>query len=594
MTQVMAHRGPDDYGHVLIDMRGQSEPCSFTDRLPTEAPTYSLALGHRRLSIIELSELGHQPMEYDGNWLVFNGEIYNYVELAQELRRMGHEFISQSDTEVLLHAYAEWGVDCLAKLNGIFAFVVWDTHRKRLFGARDRLGVKPLLYTEGEGTLLFSSEIKGILAVDHRQPAANDCIICGYLKSQRLGDTDDSFFSGIKRLPAGSYFRVENGRMSVESYWTTPDGPDEAVSFRRSTEMFRSLFRDALKLQMRSDVPVGCCLSGGLDSSSLVSVASTMSLKPMQTFTARFQDSSMDEWHYARLLQRDRRVESHSIFIEPAEFWQALPEVVAAQEQPFGGPGVFAQWRLFKLIKENGIKVVLDGQGGDELLCGYAKYYYYAILDLLRDRRPIAALVAIIDGLVHGPQHRDFRAGVKYLPGFLHRAANQARWLAPGFAESHSEREVSHPTSRVRGQQLLDITQCSLPILLRVEDRNSMAHSVEARLPFLDHRLAEFLVRLPAQYKVQGTESKVILRRALAADVPKEIIRRRTKLGFGGSYASWVKALEPTLLSWSSQGSRPIDRFVRPGALPEMIRRHDPAIFRIVILDAWMRAFGVS
>jgi asparagine synthase (glutamine-hydrolysing) len=501
--------------------------------------------------------------------------------------------MSQSDTEVLLHAYAEWGVDCLARLNGIFAFVVWDTRRRRLFGARDRLGVKPLFYTEGEGTLLFSSEIKGILAAERRQPVADEGVIYGYLRRQRLGDTDHSFFAGVNRLPAGSYFEVENGRASVASYWTISDGPEVNVSFRRSTEMFRSLFRDSLKLQMRSDVPVGCCLSGGLDSASVVSVASAMSPKPMQCFTARFRDGSMDEWRYARLL-RGRMVKSHSVFVEPAEFWQALPAVVTAQEQPFGGPGVFAQWRLFKLIKEKGIKVVLDGQGGDELLCGYAKYYYYSILDLLRDRRPIAALSAIIDGFTHGPQHRDFRAGVKYLPGFLHRAASQVGWLAPDFAASHSEQMLSHPTSRVRGQQLMDIKQYSLPVLLRFEDKSSMAHSVEARVPFLDHRLVEFLVRLPTEYKVRGTESKLVLRRALAADVPEQILRRRTKLGFGGSYASWVKALEPVLLSWLSQGSRPADRFLRLNALPEMIRQRDPAIFRIVILDAWMRAFGVS
>jgi asparagine synthase (glutamine-hydrolysing) len=358
--------------------------------------------------------------------------------------------------------------------------------------------------------------------------------------------------------------------------------------------MFRSLFRDAVKLQMRSDVTVGFCLSGGLDSSSIVSVASIMSLKPMQTFTARFRDRSMDEWHYARLLQQGKKVESHSVFVEPAEFWQALPEVVMAQEEPFGGPGVFSQWRLFKLIKENSVKVVLDGQGGDELLCGYAKYYYYSILDLLRDRRTIAALSAIIDGLVHGPQHRNFRAGRRYLPGLLNRAANQAGWLEPGFAESHSGRDLTHPARRVRAQQLMDVTQYSLPLLLRFEDRNSMAHSVEARVPFLDHRLVEFLVRLPTEYKVRGTESKVILRRALAANVPKEIIGRRTKLGFGGNYASWVEALEPILLSWLSQASRPVDRFVQPRALPEMIRQRDPTIFRIAILDAWMRAFGVQ
>ena len=305
----------------------------------------------------------------------YNGEIYNYVELAEELAALGHRFKSRSDTEVLLHAWAEWGPDSLARLNGIFAFLLWDRSRKSLFAARDRFGVKPLYYFEEEGRIVFASEIKALLAVRKAAPRAAERLIYDFLMTGRLDHEDETMFAGIRRLPAGSWMTVGSHGCRIQKYWDLrPDaGSPCAKSLRESAEEFGRLFRDAIRLQMRSDVPVGSCLSGGLDSSAVVSIASRLGDRPMLTFTARFSDESMDEWSWAELIHRNSPVSAFSHVSDSRGFWRELPSLVRAQEEPFAGPGVYAQWCVMRLASEHGIRVVLDGQGGDELLCGYAR-----------------------------------------------------------------------------------------------------------------------------------------------------------------------------------------------------------------------------
>lgn len=599
MTAAVESRGPDDWGHLLIDIRGQLAPlrsqAGAGDEGASDIGSYNLALGHRRLSIIDLSSLGHQPMAFADLAVTYNGEIYNYIELREELCRLGHHFQSRSDTEVLLHAYTEWGNACLGKLNGIFAFALWDGRRQQLLLARDRLGVKPLYYTYDSSHFFFCSEIKGLLAICRSPRRLNDVLVYHYLTSGRLDHTSDTFFEGIQRLPAGTRMAVTEKGNRIETYW---EAKAESLGSRADgsrVEQFRTLFQDAIRLQMRSDVTVGSCLSGGLDSSSVVSAASAQSPVPMKTFTARFSDREMDEWRYVREIAKHKGVQLHSVFVEPSGFWSDLSSVVRAQEEPFGGPGVYAQWRLMQLIHSQGIRVVLDGQGGDELLCGYAKYFYFALQDLWRGRAIGQFFMGLIDGLFHGgPQLLDLSGAKRYLPRAFGALESRRILLQPAFVNGCRNVMVEQPAGDVSSQQLLDVTKFSLPILLRYEDKNSMAFSIEARVPFLDHRLVEFALGLPTEFKIRGSESKWILRRALHGLVPDMILDRRSKLGFGGTYRSWVAALNSPLSEWISSPTRPVDRFIKRKHLSRFVENRDPFVFRPLILDTWMREFQVE
>jgi asparagine synthase (glutamine-hydrolysing) len=576
-------------------MFGPGRPAAWFEDAPPGGTGFTLGLGHRRLAIIDLSPLGRQPMQFGDLVITFNGEIYNYLELARELSALGHSFVSRSDTEVLLHAYAQWGTACVERLNGIFAFAIFDQRSRRLVMVRDRLGVKPLYYTADSGELIACSEIKGILALRSGRAAADDVAVFDFVSRGRLNHEPRTFFSGIYRLPAGCVAVWADGRLDITRYWTPQIHALAGVSFEDSAGRFGELFRDAVRLQMRADVSVGACLSGGLDSSSVVSVASRLSDRPMKTFTARFTDASMDEWRYAEAVHAATGAEGNQTWIEPSEFWSNFDSLVEAQEEPFAGPTVFAQWCLMRAIHASGIKVVLDGQGGDELLCGYAKYFYLSVFEQLRAGRLFSGSLALLAGLLGGgSQLRELRSGRRYLPRALSWLLPSAGCLNREFEERFHDRDVGDRAGDVASQQLLDISRFSLPALLRYEDKNSMAHSIEARVPFLDHRLVEWALATPDEHKVRGADSKRVLRAAIGGTVPEMVLRRTSKLGFGGTYGSWVGFLQPQLREWVSQPRLAIERFVDRSRLRPMVERHDPAVFPLVVLDRWMEHFHLQ
>jgi asparagine synthase (glutamine-hydrolysing) len=596
MTNAIAHRGPDDAGHILIDSHGLKASVEFGCEEPHAAIGYDVALGNRRLAILDLSPLGHQPMSYNGCTITYNGEIYNYLELAEELRAIGHRFLSRSDTEVLLHAYAEWGEDCLERLNGIFAFVIWDQRKELLFCARDRLGVKPLYYVQDSQQIILCSEIKGILAVLEQRPDLNASLLYDYLVAGRLDHTPETFFQGVMRLSAGCYLKGRNSDLQLSQYWSlTRSSGEFAGSFRENVERFRLLFHDAIRIQMRSDVPVACCLSGGLDSTSVASVASLFSSTAIKVFTARFRDPQMDEWGYAQSVHREKDVEAFFVFAEPQEFWNDLSRVVRAQEEPFNGPDVFAQWRLMKLVGDHGIRVLLDGQGGDELLCGYAKYFYVMLRELVGQRRVAKICLAVIDLLLHGGSYLfNLEGARRYVPWNLGLRTLGTKMLHPEFLARCERSNDDRVSTTVRTTQVGDIEKFTLPVLLRYEDKNSMAHSIESRVPFLDHRLVEFAINIPTDHKMRLSESKHILRVALGDEIPEAISRRRTKLGFGGSYQSWITELEPQIKSWLNAKHRHVDAFMCKKGLAAMLQRREARLFSMIILDAWMKEFHMS
>jgi asparagine synthase (glutamine-hydrolysing) len=588
MSALLEHRGPDDAGHLLANTGWEMSHVTVQDR--NANGQFDLALAHRRLAIIDLSSAGHQPMTRNGYTIVYNGEVYNYLELRRELSMLGHHFTSSSDTEVVLQAYREWGPKAVEKFNGIFAFAIWSEDSQTLFCARDRLGVKPFYYIIDTRQFIFASEIRSILSVMEREPGLNETMIYDFLVGCQADHTNDSFFDCIKKLAAGSYLLISPSGVSQASYWQIDLNDENRASLGENVETFRSLFTDAVTLQMRSDVPVACCLSGGMDSSAIVSVASALHPDPMETFTACYADESMNEYHYARAVVLKTGARSTPLLVEPEQFWNCLRSVVRSQEEPFDNPSIFSQWLLMRRIKEAGIKVVLDGQGADELLCGYAKYFYYYLAELWAARHYAEFLRTGLLSLSNAGSHIfNLQAGRRYLPGYMKK---KTRLLQPEYRARFKNRCCERSDGDLRIQQKQDVLKYSLPVLLRFEDKNSMAHSIESRVPFLDHRLVEFALSLPADQKLHGAQSKFVMREAIGDLMPKEVLRRRSKLGFGGTFNSWAAALAPHFVRWFKARSLPVSKYVRKDHIAQLMQDRDPAIFPILILDTWLNEFG--
>ncbi|HTW92734.1 MAG TPA: asparagine synthase (glutamine-hydrolyzing) [bacterium] len=592
MSELISHRGPDDAGAVLIQSRnGASQPLHA--RQSEDGDNADLGLAARRLAIIDLSSAGHQPMSDGGCTLVYNGEIYNYVELRQELETLGHSFRSTSDTEVLLHSYLEWGTGCLPRLNGIFAFAVWDARSRQLVCARDRLGVKPFYYHLSGSEFIFASEIRSILAVLPRRPDPATELVYDFLAAGRLDHTDDTFFKGIRRLPAASVLTIDQRGLRSKEYWKLTEQAGPSCSLQDSVERFRDVITDAVRLQMRADVTVGCLLSGGMDSSAVVGVASGMTPRRMGTFTVRYEDPQMDEWRYAEAVASSRNADIVPLVVTPDDFWTELPQVVRSQEEPFGGPPISAEWLLMRTIHRAGLRVVLNGQGGDEILCGYAKYYYYSLFEMWRRRQLGSLLAALGIGLFNGGSHLISLVDARrygYVPAAIRSGVSHL--LQPEFRQEHAGRDVARPWGSVRRQQIMDLMKYSCPILLRYDDKNAMAHSIEARVPLLDHRLVELAVGLPLEHKLFGARAKRVMRIALKDLIPDVVLRRRTKLGFGGTFTSWVDQLGGRLRVWLDSRQLAIDPYVRREALREHVDRKDASVFRPLILDTWLECYG--
>jgi asparagine synthase (glutamine-hydrolysing) len=453
--------------------------------------------------------------------------------------------------------------------------------------------VKPLYYYLKEHVFLFCSEIKGILCALPDRPEVNSALIYDFLSVGSLDHTDETFFKGIEKLPAGSYIEVNRDGLRNIKYWDASRAPSSVCSFDDNVSRFRELFLDAIRLQMRSDVQVACCLSGGLDSSAVVSVAATMSPYPIRTYTSRFHDRSMDEWKYASAVNGSKPVKPVPIFAEAKAFWKNLEQLVWDQEEPFCGPSVFAQWNLMQQIHADGIKVVLDGQGADELLCGYAKYFYFSVGDMLRCGDVVGAAGALLDAVMKRGNHIfNIQGARRYLPNLWWLSGHTSHLIQENFASRYRDRVVRDMDGGIRHRQEIDIQKYSLPVLLRYEDKNSMAHSIESRVPFLDHRLVEFALGLPTNHKLNKSVSKHVMRKALAKEMPASVLARTGKLGFGGSYRSWISDLEPELEGWLRKPSRPVDQYVRPTGLRRLFESRDPLLFDSLVLDKWLEKFG--
>lgn len=626
MTRLVAHRGPDGEGFTFFSRKGEPAAVS-SDHTPPgvpgqpEAPAGSfLALGHRRLAILDRSTAGHQPMaDADGRtWITFNGEIFNFVELRAELLRAGHRFRTGTDTEVILAAWREWGEACLPRLNGMFAFVLVDPVRRVLFAARDHFGIKPLyVWPTPAGGLALASEIKQFTAHPEWRARLDGPAAYDFLAWRTTDHTGGTLFAGVRQLRAGEslYVGFDAPVNPATSCWfglrpaTVPKNHPEAVA------QFRALLEDSVRIRLRSDVPVGSCLSGGLDSSSIVATRRHVAPDAARTtFTAVSEDPAIDERHHAAAVNTFVGAESHLVAPDAAALLADLPQLVWHQDEPFGTTSMFAQWCVFRRARENNVVVMLDGQGADEALAGYHGFFGPHFAGLLRTgrfgpllREAAAArrlhrhgtwlqLMWIARELLPPPSADFFRCMAGYSvrsPEFLNlaRLGVEPHFLQPG---------GNAPADPLRALSVGLLTRFSLPMLLRFEDRNSMAHGVEARLPFLDPRLVEFCLGLPDEFKLAEGWTKRILRDAMRDRLPESIRMRVDKIGFATAEQQWLRG--PQRETFRRLALDAIDAaggILTPAARNLVTRKLDPrgaynpVVWRIVSFGAWLRRFDV-
>ncbi|MBK8140662.1 MAG: asparagine synthase (glutamine-hydrolyzing) [Chitinophagaceae bacterium] len=541
MTGALAHRGPDGEG------LWQNE-------------TGNVLLGHRRLSIIDLSDSGRQPMHYQDRYtIIHNGEIYNYIELKEELQKKGYVFHSQTDTEVITAAYDCWKDDCVNHFDGMFAFAIWDEKNRELFAARDRFGEKPFFYFFNGQDFLFASEMKALWAAGvakiPNQKMLFNFITIGYVDNPAR--PEETFYENIYKLPPACRLKYSGIYLnySVVQYWDIDlTAKQKNSSDADVIEQFIHLFSQSVKKRLRSDVPVGSSLSGGLDSSSIAAISYEMqnSLQSHKCFTASFADFEKDETVFSKQVAAQFNLEQYTTAIAGNELLEDWETLCYHQEEPFGSASIFAQYKVFELARHHDVKVLLDGQGADETLAGYHKYYKWYWQELFRKRKlyknkELYAAHAI--GIYEKFDYKNMIAA--YFPVFasvvmerqyLLKAIRQED-LNKEFVQLQSKEAYYTPPEHFDLNGVLYFNTCihGLEELLRYADRNAMAHGREVRLPFLSHELVEFIFSLPSHFKIRHGWTKWLLREAMKDKLPAPIVWRKDKIGFEPPQKRWLE-----------------------------------------------------
>lgn len=585
----LSHRGPDDSGIWMDD---------------------GVLLGHRRLSIVDLSAAGHQPMidPSSGAVIVFNGEIFNHVELARELVLLGHQLVGHSDTEVLLHALMEWGPDALPRLNGMWSFALWCPQRRQLLLARDRFGVKPMYYRNGKAGLAFASEPKALLSLFPEHRAVEEDTLLDFLGNNLLYARDASFYKGIAVLPPAHFAIYEPAKsgLKLSRYWDYPDEIDWDLTEAEAQTQFTALFADAVRLRLRSDVPVGVTLSGGLDSTGVLTAASRAAAAPMTCFTSIYSDSAQDERHWAELASK--AVDAPLIPVSaPQEEWlETLRQIAWHMDAPGYSPAVYPLWHLMKCARAKGVPVLLEGQGADEALAGYPQYAVLDLLSYLGNRtgepRQLSGVASRFGGL-----RRTFT--LRWALTWM------ARELSPTLLQWHRQRvgfqSLMYPDVRIperpaatdRGTDLVrdrlqdDHAVNILPGLLHYGDAMSMAHGIESRNPFLDYRLVEWMFRLPPRLRFSHGETKWVLREYLRQNGQTAIGNRPDKKGYptpvgqwlAGSQSAEVEAIlldkDSLLAQWCDGGK--IRNLIRQNRAGVMTAEHH--LYKLLSTQLWLQ-----
>ncbi|WP_339606812.1 asparagine synthase (glutamine-hydrolyzing) [uncultured Roseivirga sp.] len=600
----LRHRGPNDTGKEFFEL---SEGV--------------LALGHTRLSIIDLTEGGHQPMaSSDGRFvIVFNGEIYNYKELREELILSNHVFVSNSDTEVLIASWRQWGEQCLNRLKGMFSFVLFDRDLEHLICSRDAFGIKPFFYSLKDSEFFFGSEVRALNKLISTKPKVNQQMVFDYLAFGGYDNSENTFFENIHHLLPGYLMRLSFGKkLQVEKlrWWKPTIGENRNLSFDQAAGKLREMFLDSVRLHLRSDVPVGAALSGGLDSSAVVCAMRYLEPNmPIHTFTYVAEDSKINEEKWADVVNDHVGAIPHKISLGSSDLWSDLDDMICSQGEPFVGTSIYAQYSIFRSARENGVVVTLDGQGADEMLAGYSGYPEFRYRSLWQKARFFQAVSFILAWLTwpNRDKNEAKRIFIKsFVPSFLKKRMNDfnIKRSIPGWIKKDivkkSDLSLSSRLVRVgfqdentKGRILVDalreaLTGNGLASLLRHADRNSMHWSIESRVPFLTTELAEFLLSLPESYLIsQEGETKSIFRVAMRGIVPDAVLDRKDKIGFETPELDLLRTQHTQITEWM-EILKVIPYIDYPKLIKEVEdvlkgnRSYHSGIWRIVNVSRWL------
>jgi asparagine synthase (glutamine-hydrolysing) len=611
MTRAIAHRGPDGEGFALGNEKevipALHDALQFARQDLKYIPKVSLkeisedltfALGHRRLSIIDLSEAGHQPMcSNDGKrWIVFNGEVYNYPELKKELHELGYTFLTECDTEVILTAYMQWGFDCVKKFNGMWSFCIYDQERQIFFASRDRLGVKPFYYINGKDFFAFASEQKAFVKAGLISAARDEKTTHNYLVNARTESEAANFFLGVAELlPSHNLvYNTKSGEVSINKYYEIKiSGANDKLPDGELISLVREKLLNSVRLRLRSDVEVGSCLSGGIDSSVLCTFMTKILDKEIFCFTSVFRDQPFNEEPFADAIARKINAKHKKTEPDGSEFFRDIDELVYSQDVPIWDSSTYAQHRVMRLAKENGIKVVLDGQGADELFAGY-QHHFIAKWKNLLSHGNVPAFISDVRAsrkTIESPFMFFAKENIKQRKNF--NLSVTRKFFREDFIRSH---EVVNPAvyfSSVNEQLLHDIHHARLKSFLKCEDRCGMWHSVESRTPFSDDvDLINFMFSFNGNRKIQNGVSKYLLREAAKPELPEKVYSRYDKRGFETPMRQWLSVKTPMMIdevkakNWNFVKLDQLNN-LDPDNLNEL-----KVLFRLFLLSRWEKVFS--
>ncbi len=614
MSDAISHRGPDGEGFMLA---GEKNNTPYYNRLkqnygrsdlnyipaqpvPADPADRFLALAHRRLSIIDLTETGHQPMcNANGNvWITFNGEIYNYVELKSELKTLGHQFVSESDTEVILAAYREWGFNCVEKFNGMWAFCIYDAEKKLCFASRDRFGVKPFYYINNALFFAFASEQKAFTVSGLCKANINRKAVHNYLVNGLLENEPANFFEEVTELWPGNnlVYKLQTKELQTSAYYHLSDHihlNNDHLSDKELTVKISETLENAIRIRLRSDVEVGTCLSGGIDSSAIAAIISEITRQPLHCFTAVFKGRSFNEEHFSDIVAA--KINARHFKTEPTlqGFIEDVDALIFSQDVPIWSTSTYAQYKVMALAKQNNIKVVLDGQGADELFGGYHHHFVAKWNNLLSRGK-------IFSGL------SEISASVKSIPNPLAFYLKERLKHKSHFGEKHlsflfkpeflKENPIKNPFvyfDDMNRQLVNDIYETRLKSFLKCEDRCGMWHSVESRTPFADDiELINLLFSFRGNRKIKNGVSKYLLREAVKSKLPPEIYGRYDKRGFETPMQEWVQKMRPQIFSEIKQAGFDFVNYKNLEATDSTNQAHNNLLFKLFILSRWQSVFN--
>jgi asparagine synthase (glutamine-hydrolysing) len=613
LSKLLEHRGPDGEGFLLADSKkstpyfDQFPPATHqalnyipSRKIPENGQSSTLGFVHRRLSILDLSERGHQPMcdRTAKLWITYNGEVYNYRELRQELENAGYQFISESDTEVILNAYREWGEKCVEKFNGMWAFCIYDSEKNICFASRDRLGVKPFYYTNTSSFFAFASEQKALVGAGLVKAKVNEKALHNYLVNVQLENETQNFFEDIQELWPGHNltFHFKSKALNVTCYYSLNNHltlENNALSDEALIDKIASAVHYSVQIRLRSDVEVGTCLSGGIDSSAIAMSIAEITQHPFHCFTSVFRNSSINEEHFADIVALKTGAKHNKIEPTLNGFISELDELIYSQDIPIWDTSTYAQFKVMALAKETGIKVVLDGQGADELFGGYHHHFlatwnhYFSTGKL---KTAFQSIQHASDSIPH-PFVFFLKERVKQMVDV--KTQSLSGLLKKEFIAAHPVSNPSQYFNDLNQQLIHDIYKTRLKSFLKCEDRCGMWHSVESRVPFSDDvELINLMFSFDPNRKIQKGTSKYLLREALKSKLPKEIYERKDKKGFETPSKDWLKKLRPEMITEILESDLNFIQNEKIKQFNSDNEHQNKLLFRLFIFCRWKKRFA--